>query len=253
MPVHRFRPSRSPAGHPQFIRRPGRLMARANSGPSGPSGGRSGRRSSRWCPRRPPGSRRLCGLPQPLQEPPSQAMKRRVWSRVTVIPWRHPGTRGTRDRPGASWLRQDSSRPCRLCHGSRNGAAQPLTARPRFFYFPSCQRAPARPKDPGLALDSPRAAPEGRLPWWRTCEDKPSSDASTKEQAPGLTRTAERPRAGPRVVREAGAGSAGGRIRCLLGRPGRASSRFRSGRRWRAWRRELAAAPTRRPGRGRWR
>ena len=55
------------------------------------------------------------------------------------------------------------------------------------------------------------------------------------------------------VVREAGAGCAGGRIRCLPGRPGRASSRCRPGRRRRVWRRERAAAPARRPGRGRWR
>jgi hypothetical protein len=55
------------------------------------------------------------------------------------------------------------------------------------------------------------------------------------------------------VVRGAGAGCAGGRIRCLPGRPERASSRCRPGRRRRAWRRERAAAPARRPGRGRWR
>jgi hypothetical protein len=64
-----------------------------------------------------------------------------------------------------------------------------------------------------------------------------------------------RPRIGPGilVVRGAGAGCAGGRIRCLPGRPGRASSRCRPGRRRRVWRRERAAAPARRPGRGRWR
>jgi hypothetical protein len=64
-----------------------------------------------------------------------------------------------------------------------------------------------------------------------------------------------RPRTAPGmlVVRGAGAGCAGGRIRCLLGRPERASSRCRPGRRRRVWRRERAAAPSRRPGRGRWR
>jgi len=64
-----------------------------------------------------------------------------------------------------------------------------------------------------------------------------------------------RPRTAPGmlVVRGAGAGCAGGRIRCLLGRPERASSRCRTGRRRRVWRRERAAAPVRRPGRGRWR
>jgi len=62
-------------------------------------------------------------------------------------------------------------------------------------------------------------------------------------------------RTAPRTlaVREAGAGCAGGRIRCLLGRSERASSRCRSGRRRRVWRRERAAAAARRPGRGRWR
>ena len=59
--------------------------------------------------------------------------------------------------------------------------------------------------------------------------------------------------AGMLVVRGAGAGCAGGRIRCLPGRPERASSRCRPGRRRRVWRRERAAAPARRPGRGRWR
>jgi hypothetical protein len=58
---------------------------------------------------------------------------------------------------------------------------------------------------------------------------------------------------GTLVVRGAGAGCAGGRIRCLPGRPELASSRCRPGRRRRAWRRERAAAPARRPGRGRWR
>jgi hypothetical protein len=64
-----------------------------------------------------------------------------------------------------------------------------------------------------------------------------------------------RPRTAPGmlVARGAGAGCAGGRIRCLLGRPERASSRCRPGRRRRVWRRERAAAPARRPGRGRWR
>ena len=180
-------------------------------------------------------------------------MKRTVRSRITEIRWRLAGTRGTRDRPGASWLHQDSSRPCRTCHGLRYGVTQPLTARPRFFCSPSCQRAAPRLKDQGLPPDSPRAAPEGRRPWWRSCEDKPSSDPGPDEQSPGLTRTAERLGARKRVVRGAGAGCAGGRTRCLLGRPGRASSRFRSGRRRRAWRRERAAAPARRPGRGRWR
>ena len=55
------------------------------------------------------------------------------------------------------------------------------------------------------------------------------------------------------LVRGTGAGCAGGRIRCLLGRPERASSRCRPGRRRRVWRRERAAAPARRPGHGRWR
>ena len=59
--------------------------------------------------------------------------------------------------------------------------------------------------------------------------------------------------AGMLLVRGTGAGCAGGRIRCLLGRPERASSRCRPGRRRRVWRRERAAAPARRPGHGRWR
>ena len=70
---------------------------------------------------------------------------------------------------------------------------------------------------------------------------------------PRLTRTAERFGARTHVVRGAGAGCAGGRIRYLRGRPGHASSRCRSGRCRLAWRRERAAAPARRPGRGRWR
>lgn len=58
---------------------------------------------------------------------------------------------------------------------------------------------------------------------------------------------------GPQVVREAAAGCAGGRIHCLLGRPGRANSRYRTGQHRRAWHRERAAAPARRLGRGQWR
>ncbi|MCX4546194.1 MFS transporter [Streptomyces sp. NBC_01565] len=57
----------------------------------------------------------------------------------------------------------------------------------------------------------------------------------------------------PRVLRGAGAGCTGGRIHCLPGRPGCASSQCRSGRRRRAWLRGRAAVPARRPGRGRWR
>jgi hypothetical protein len=68
-----------------------------------------------------------------------------------------------------------------------------------------------------------------------------------------VVRTAPDKPPGMLVVRGAGAGCAGGRIRCLLGRPERASSRCRSGRHRRVWRRERAAAPVRRPGRGRWR
>lgn len=54
-------------------------------------------------------------------------------------------------------------------------------------------------------------------------------------------------------LRAAGAACAGDRTRCPPGRQGRASSRCRSGRRRPAWRRARAAAPARRPGRGRWR
>lgn len=101
----------------------------------------------------------------------------------------------------------------------------------------------ARRRAPGRQPDPPRPASHCAA----------SSGADTDERSPGLTRTAERLGARTHVVRGAGAGCAGGRIRCLLGRPGRASSRRRSGRRRRAWRRERAAAPARRPGRGRWR
>ena len=80
---------------------------------------------------------------------------------------------------------------------------------------------------------------QGRLPRWR------------EKAAP--IEAAERPGAKSRVVRGAGAGCAAGRIRCLPGRPGHASSPCRSGRRRRAWRRGRAGAPVRRPGRGRWR
>ena len=80
----------------------------------------------------------------------------------------------------------------------------------------------------------------------RTCrrllECSPLAVVRTAPDSPGML-----------VVRGAGAGCAGGRIRCLLGRPERASSRCRPGRRRRVWRRERAAAPARRAGRGRWR
>ena len=129
------------------------------------------------------------------------------------------------DRPGRiGGVRLVTGFPCHVAKS--NGASLHASARPatrRAHVVSSGSRAPDVPF--GAYLSAPRWPLSGR-----------------PRTAPGML-----------VVRGAGAGCAGGRIRCLLGRPERASSRCRPGRRRRVWRRERAAAPARRPGRGRWR